>query len=1275
MRGRVDLPKYNASCQTLRNFLPTIQGAALKRSGTKFVKEVPDTTPAYSAQGFFQVTTDGVGNTQTISLPFDPTVVVLWGSNQSGTPASTEDDTSSRGFFGFSTIDDRHSVAWRHRDGTSPSQTFRFSSSAYSMQMLLNGSDAIDGAARITSMSGGFTLKVLNAFATDYVVRYWAFRIPQAKILTYDSPASTGADQIGPLPFTPDSAMFFGAEASGADSVLSFGVCAGTSFDQYGMATFIGDGDVTLDADHYVQEGESLLFLTSSSGPEERGTVTGMSGGYIDVNWAEVTGSGETYAVLAMDSGGAMEVFDFSTTAGTGDVSVTSLSAKPLGSLFFSIGRPENTADTAASTAHTIIGGATSAGNQGGFAFYSNTASSVFEASSIDHVFTRLQTGPTIQGSVEVTAVNSDGYTLNQDDADGAGTSFVFGIALTASTGTNSAVRLIPFKFNATDAHVLEFGNRYMAVYTDQGIQLETAQTITGATQADPVQITLASHGYQNGDSVFIDSVGGMTEINDRYFTVENAAEDTFDLSGEDGTGHTAYTSGGTAQRVYAIATPYSSSELSAIQFDSSADVVYLAHPSHPPMKLSRIANANWTLEVISFDWPPFRPENNDEDEYIVASAATGEITLTSTGGRFTTGHVGGHLRLAVRYESLYPEWAVNKADGPAVSVPGFTDGQTGNISAGDHAWYEGRVYRLFDLNGHGACGTLPPTHEQGIRTDGQFVWEFVNPGSGYVKIDSISSAYRATGTVVVELSAASVDDDIAITSISSASPPVLTTATHGYETGDRVWIQGMTGDASVFNNAYYTITVLSGTTFSLDDQVASGTGTGGEAVRVRTTDTSTDTTYESNRDHDLWNFSAFSEENGYPRSVAFFEDRLYWGGTDKDPQTLWGSVTGEYEDHLPSTVEASGALRFTLATGDPIEWLLQQNALMAGLAGAEFASPRDGDPLVPDNVHTIRRKSAYGSKRNVRPVLIENQVLLTQRSGRELREVSFDIDSGDFSGANLALLAEHLTLGGIAEIAFQGQPDRILWVRLEDGTLRAMTYERAEQVIAWHRQDLGGTDVSVESIAVIPDPTAVRDELWLVVARTVNSATVRYVERLEAAWTGEDAIEDSYFVDCGLSYSGGAVSTVSGLEHLEGESVAVLADGLATTATVSGGAITLASSASDIHVGLSYNADIVTQTLEAGAGNGVAAGKIQRITSVIFRLWETGKGLTFGPSLASVSRGTLPATAGALTTGDSALIPWEAGNERGSAIAIRHATPLPCTVVAVFPSMETQEA
>lgn len=181
------------------------------------------------------------------------------------------------------------------------------------------------------------------------------------------------------------------------------------------------------------------------------------------------------------------------------------------------------------------------------------------------------------------------------------GTSFVGQVK--DSTTPN---RLIPFQFNTTQTYALVFGNQSLRFVTNGGYVLETPTNIGGITQANPGVVTDDAHGYSNGDTVFLQNIVGMTQLNQRYATVANVTANTYTLVDMYGnpintTGYGAYSSGGTASRVYTVATPYAATDLALLKFTQSADVMTLVHPSYTPQTLTRSGNADWTLAAVTF--------------------------------------------------------------------------------------------------------------------------------------------------------------------------------------------------------------------------------------------------------------------------------------------------------------------------------------------------------------------------------------------------------------------------------------------------------------------------------------------------------------------------------------------------------------------------------------------------------------------------------------------------------------------------------------------------
>ena len=423
------------------------------------------------------------------------------------------------------------------------------------------------------------------------------------------------------------------------------------------------------------------------------------------------------------------------------------------------------------------------------------------------------------------------------------------------------------------------------------------------------------------------------------------------------------------------------------------------------------------------------------------------------------------------------------------------------------------------------------------------------------------------------------------------------------------------------------------------------------------------------------WAEGSWSAKRGYPRTVTFYEDRLWFAGSASDPQTLWASVVGDYENHKYGTND-DDALNYTISTQDLnlITWLSAGKVLAIGTTNGEFtiSGNQISDPITPTSVK-ITPQTTYGCTGAVRPIRVASSILFLQRAGRKLREFTYNFDIDGYVAPNLSLLAEHITQGGVVDITYQQEPSQVVWAPRTDGTLLGMTYERAEDVVGWHRQPVGG---EVESVVALPHWDGDQDVVWLVVKRTVDGSTVRYVEYLEKHLTDEYA----FYVDCGLTYDGAAATTISGLDHLEGETVAILADGsVHPNRTVSGGSITLQRSASVVNVGLPYTAKMVTLPIEAGSQDGTAQGKTQRVNGLVVRLHETGPGLFYGDGTTMDELHLRTATMAMdapvpLFTGDTEILPFPGGYEKGVVMTLEHRLPLPCTIVALMPQLSTYD-
>jgi hypothetical protein len=316
---------------------------------------------------------------------------------------------------------------------------------------------------------------------------------------------------------------------------------------------------------------------------------------------------------------------------------------------------------------------------------------------------------------------------------------------------------------------------------------------------------------------------------------------------------------------------------------------------------------------------------------------------------------------------------------------------------------------------------------------------------------------------------------------------------------------------------------------------------------------------------------------------------------------------------------------------------------------------------------------------------------LFLQRAKRKLREFKYsgEINASGYAAADMTILSEHITQGGMTDMAYQQEPDSIVWMIRNDGQLIGMTYRREEEVVAWHQHKIGGTYTGthnslasatydygmVESIATLPTEDN-EDELYMIVKRTINSVTKRYVERMKQFDFGS-AVTAAFFVDSGLVYAGSATTSLTGLYHLTGQSVSVLANGAThTDEIVADGGIELDVSATTAAVGLPYTSRLKTLRLESGSVDGISQGKIKRIHDITLRLHET-VGVEVGSSVGTIDRipfrdsSMAMSAAVDLFTGDKE-IEFRGGFEEDDQIVIQQTQPLPLTVLAIFPRMNT---
>jgi hypothetical protein len=759
--------------------------------------------------------------------------------------------------------------------------------------------------------------------------------------------------------------------------------------------------------------------------------------------------------------------------------------------------------------------------------------------------------------------------------------------------------RLIPFSFNAEQNYLLELSASRIRFYTNGGIVTQTAQNITGISATNPAVVTYdGSDTYANGDRVAITGVVGMTQVNNREFTVANvnAGANTFELSGVDASAYTAWSSGGTVAEILEVTTTYTAAECLELSVTQSADTLFIAHPAHPLAKLVRNSATSWTLSDVDILRGPWRSLNTDETVTIKANDVTGTITLEASSSLFASTHVG----------ALWKLYTPTRTNGESEF------GSNDNLNVGEYWSYNGSVFEITASNGPpGADDVTPPTHKQGTvrlynsgATTNYADVKFIHQGYGIVEITAFTSATEVTATVY---------------------------AGFGYE--------------------------------ELPLQLADSAMSGGLASNARYSEPTK-----------FWQEGAWSENRGYPEYVTFFEQRLM----ASKGQTVFGSVSGNFSD-FEEGVEDDQAFNYTLASEqvDVIRWINPGKQLLIGTTSGEYVMGASslGEAVTPKNIK-ISRETTFGSS-PADPVRVGNAVLFMQRrgdpdnAGRKMREMAYSFEIDGYVSSDMTIFAPHITGTGVTYLAYQADPDNLIWGVREDGQLCTLTYERAQEVTAWHRHILGGYgdvsngDAVVEQVATLPGTDG--DEVWFKVKRYIDGGTVRYIEKL-SYFDDETAKEDGIFTDCAITYSGASASVITGLWHLRSQTVKYLSNGTIGSGTVSAtGSLTLSAATTKVHIGFGYTMKLKTMDVEAGAAAGTAQGRQKRISTATLRLYRSQGGVAGVEG----STDSIAYDDTTLFTGDKP-VSMRSGWDAKAHVYIENSDPVPFTVLAIMPEIST---
>lgn len=773
----------------------------------------------------------------------------------------------------------------------------------------------------------------------------------------------------------------------------------------------------------------------------------------------------------------------------------------------------------------------------------------------------------------------------------------------------------------------------------------------------------------------------------------------------------------------YEITTPWAKADLALLKYRESADVIYFSHPSYPPYKLTRYGATSWTLEQVVFDWPPFLTRNNTNIT-VKASAKTGSITLQSGPDPVTNGD----------FASDISGWTDQSDAGGSVAHDAVDARmQITGDGAADYGWAEQQVsvepstlysltFDVFDAALEVVVGTSskggqlvaatskgPGTNIEVTFTTGagdtSIYIGFRNLSATTSELDNVELApwlfstdhvnahWKYTTDEYVSGDMDAVDETVGpkvfdrgetlVVSLSGTWEGTVTLQRKYGAAGTWLDYISWTANAtleitSLDNDVYYQLKMTaytSGTcTGKLSQPEQSGYGkitavTNGHKCTMSVVEPlpSTDATKK-------WSEGAFSKYRGYPRSLAFYEQRLLFAATAYRPATIYGSKVDDYQNHEYGTTDEH-AYQYTLAGAkvEKIIWMLDASVMHVGTAGDEWKFGFTDEPTTNSNVDA-KRQSEAGSE-DIEAMMVGDVVVFIESGGRHLRAIQYNFDTDRYRALRISEHAEHLFRQyTITDWAYANKPAPVIWMVRSDGKLVSCTFDAVNKIAAFALHGLGGG--IVESVETISGSD--RDEVWIIVKRTINSATKRYIEQLQTPlWTAE---EDAWYADCALKYEGVATKSISGLDHLEGETVKILTEGAVhAPQTVSGGAITLQEETTKAIIGLGYRGHLKTMRLEVKTGAGTSQGKKKTINKVVARLFQS-MNCKIGADLNDLEtvyfrKTTTPAgSPPPFLTGDTIPVAYRGRNENDGYIIVANDDPVPFTVVALIPTVQASD-
>ena len=832
------------------------------------------------------------------------------------------------------------------------------------------------------------------------------------------------------------------------------------------------------------------------------------------------------------------------------------------------------------------------------------------------------------------------------------------GTQYVGSTLENQPAILVPFVVSSTLFYLLEFNTISLvgriAVRDSAGnpvVQGSVASILSAVSDAGGTKFTTAAvHGLVAGELVLI-TASSVAAYNGfwRVLSAASATEFTVNVV-------FSSTATGSAQKgVNATGgPPWSAGALDELAFAQSADTMWITHKDYKTRKLVRASATSWTLsEFTTVDGPYLDYDKNDTrltvSNIVDVATLLGNAALVAA-NPFAAGDVNKQIEYfddgewymaTIKTFVSTSEVTADIADNVLVAVhPATRLGPP--TSDGALAASRQRIWDLRSLYGRpqrttpgispknspvvspregidravsltlGA--TLVASHGQTFEHSdvGKFVRVATGTGGGgadaWRKINAFTNSYTVgiagvlTWKTYSYASAEYVTLKQASRSITATLKASASTFVIGRDEGRHIRMN--------FQERWVYAKITS---------VTSGTEAAIQLFESFPRHLRDGSKIANDGNTDIWRFGAWygpDATGNYPAQVTFHEQRLVFASSPLEPQTLWFSRPQDFDKMSPSEPDGSvledNAINVTMAATEvnKISWLKSTSVLMIGTMQGEWqarAATSINEPIAPANI-AITPQTTHGVLDDSPALRIGAGLIFLQRKGLKLYEISYSFELDAWVSRDLTILSEHILRqgSGAVHLTHDREPHSIIWVQLTNGDLAGCTYVREQDVYAWHYHTIGGSGI-IESLEAANNGTDYR--LFMVVKRTINGSTKRYIELLSLDQYPASASDkpDMKYVDSAKTYSGASTTTPTGFDHLEGATVQVLADGVYVgTKVVSAGTFTLSVAATKVTAGFSYNSDLEPNLLEGGSPYGTAQGKMQRPNRVQIQFYNT---------------------------------------------------------------------